>query len=212
MLLSLVCACFAGGCGAPFGDASLSNSLSNKEKQTAEFLDVQMTDLPVPEQESGEERESEPAQDAAPENTEKKVYVCGAVKNPGVYSFKEGDRIADLVSAAGGFTEEACPEGVNLAAYPEDGQMLRIPTPKEAAEGLVSLPTGEAKSDGRININTADAAALQTLPGVGESRALAIIAYREEKGPFSAPEEIMNVSGIKEGLYTKIKDHIKVGG
>ena len=99
-----------------------------------------------------------------------------------------------------------------------DGQQIYVPT-KEEAEGLGWKPEGqnqgtaseEAKPDQeRINLNTADLAALQTLSGIGEAKAQAILAYREEHGGFSSVEDLMNVPGIKEGTFLKIKDKLAV--
>ena len=154
------------------------------------------------------------------------VYICGAVKNPGVYSFPEGGRVCEAVAAAGGFAEDAEAVSLNLAAYLTDGQQITVLTKEEAA----SLPlrgsgtgtgtdiscgsgSGDAGSaeEAPVNLNTADASQLMSLNGIGEAKAAAIIDYRETNGSFSSAEEIMKVSGIGEGLYAKIKDRITVG-
>lgn len=133
------------------------------------------------------------------------VYVCGCVQTPGVYVLEEGSRAGEALEAAGGYTEEADREYVNLAAKVADGQKLYFP-----AQGEV-LPAAEAEeSDGRVNINTASVEELCSLPGIGESRALDIIHYRENAGGFQTCEDIMKVSGIKTSVYNKIKDRIKV--
>lgn len=135
------------------------------------------------------------------------VHVCGAVRNPGVVSLPEGSRAEDALLAAGGFAENASQDYVNLAGYVNDGEKLYFPTREEAVEGVKDpSETG----DGRVNINTADVAALCTLPGIGESRARDIIAYREAQGVFESCEDIMKVSGIKASVYSKISDRIKV--
>lgn len=135
------------------------------------------------------------------------VYVCGAVVNPGVVAVPEGSRAEDALLAAGGFSEEAERAAVNLADWVEDGQMLYFPTKEEALERAGR----EAAADfGLVNINTADAALLCTLPGVGESRAADIIAYREKNGNFVSCEDIMKVPGIKTSVYEKICDKITV--
>ena len=143
-----------------------------------------------------------------PESREIRVYVCGAVMSPGVVSLPEDSRAEDALNAAGGFAENAWREYVNLAERIEDGEKLYFPTLEEA-ENLAFQETGSAGS-GLVNINTADAAALCTLPGIGESRANDIIAYREANGPFGSCEDIMNVSGIKTSVYNKISDKITV--
>lgn len=136
-----------------------------------------------------------------------RVYVCGAVANPGVVEIPQGSRVEDALEAAGGFGAEAGREAVNLADWVSDGQKLYFPKEGEAVE------ESQAQSDsasGLVNINTADAAALCTLPGIGESRARDIISYREANGGFQACEDIMKVSGIKTAAYEKIKDKITV--
>ena len=140
------------------------------------------------------------------------VYVCGAVQKPGVYELLLGQRICDAIAAAGGLSEQAAGDSLNQAEVLSDGQMLRVLTTEEAAAATVQpgQETAESSRDGRVDINTADAFALMSLPGIGQSKADAIIAYRNEHGAFKAPEELMNISGIKEGVYQKIKDSIKV--
>ena len=140
------------------------------------------------------------------------VYVCGAVQKPGVYELLPGQRICDAIEAAGGLSEQAAGDSLNQAEVLSDGQMLRVLTTEEAAAATVQpgQETAESSRDGRVDINTADASALMSLPGIGQSKADAIIAYRNEHGAFKAPEELMNISGIKEGVYQKIKDSIKV--
>ena len=133
------------------------------------------------------------------------VYVTGAVVNPGVYAMQEGDRIFDVVEKAGGFTEDALQTEVNLAQILEDEDQIHIPTAQEAEEQAAA-----DEAAGLVNINTATLEELCTLTGIGEAKAQSIISYREENGNFSSIEEIMNISGIKEGVYEKIKDQITV--
>ena len=150
------------------------------------------------------------------------VYVCGAVVNPGVYELSEGSRIDDAVTAAGGFSEDADRTYVNLAARLSDGAKLQIPTLSETsdetlakeinsfdAEDNGSKP-GASDGGGLININTASQTELATLPGIGEGIAGKIIKYRDENGSFKSIEDIMKVSGIKDKLFSKIKDQITV--
>ena len=131
------------------------------------------------------------------------VYVCGAVCHPGVYKLPADSRIYEAIDAAGGLTEEASWEGVNQADEIEDGQMILVPTTAEVAESTET-------DDGRININTASADQLTAIPGIGEVKAKSIVDYRMEQGAFSDTEEIMNISGIGEATYAKIRDYIKV--
>lgn len=138
------------------------------------------------------------------------VYVCGAVVSPGVYELDDGSRIYEAVELAGGFMEEAAEDALNLAESVTDGQMIRIPTEEE--QEAVGRQGAEADSaaDGKLDLNRADVAALMELPGIGQSKAEAIVGYREEHGPFSQAEDLMKVEGIKEGVFNKIKDRIKV--
>jgi competence protein ComEA len=145
------------------------------------------------------------------------VYVCGAVINPGVYELENGSRVYQVVEAAGGFTEDAATEAVNQARKLSDEEEIYIPTKEETAQtGLTAWEENsqsseaELRSDGKVNLNTADLEQLMTLSGIGQTRAEAILAYREEHGSFSSVEEIMNVQGIKEGTFSKIKDEIVV--
>jgi competence protein ComEA len=141
------------------------------------------------------------------------IYICGEVKSPGVYELAGGSRICDAVEAAGGLTDKASSDYWNLAELLSDGEMLYFPTVEEAKERRESAgesTSSAAEDDGLININTADSAELQKIPGIGESRALSIISYRQENGNFSSIEDIMKVSGIKNALFEKMKDYIKV--
>ena len=161
------------------------------------------------------------------------VDVCGAVANPGVFQLAAGSRVFQAIEAAGGYLPEAALTCVNRAGVLTDGQQLYILTQEEmerqgrdpvemagasdgqmngsAGTGQNTGMTAQVQQDNRININTADEAQLTTLTGIGATRAQAIIAYREENGPFAAIEDIMNVQGIKEGTFAKIKDEIVVG-
>ena len=135
------------------------------------------------------------------------VYVCGSVARPGVYALEEGSRIVAAVEAAGGFLEDAATESVNLAALLKDGMQIVIPDMKEAAS--VQVQSGISQ-DGRVNLNRATVEELCTLQGIGESKAEAILAYREEIGAFTSVEQIQNVTGIGENLYKQIKESIYI--
>ena len=138
------------------------------------------------------------------------VYVCGAVKNPGVYQMPEGSRIYDLFVAAGGLTKNAATDYWNQAKILEDGEMFYVPTIEEAAEQKENTISKESTSSQIVNINTASKEELMTLSGIGSSKALAIISYRQELGEFSCIEDIMKVEGIKDAVFQKIKDEIVV--
>ncbi len=146
------------------------------------------------------------------------VHVCGAVKNPGLYELPAGSRADAAVKAAGGMTKDAEESQINLAQILEDGMQLYVPTEDEVGEGLTGVQnqakTGaEAANENassQININTATIEELMTLSGIGESKAKAIIEYRETNGLFSTIEDVKNVSGIGDGIFEKIKDYITV--
>lgn len=135
------------------------------------------------------------------------VYVCGAVRTPRVVEVPEGSRAAEALELAGGMTTEADPFYVNLAEIVTDGQKLYFPTASEAEELEVA---GKAAEEGLVNINTASAEELCTLPGIGASRAADIVRYREKNGAFQTKEDIMKVSGIKQNAYDKLCDRITV--
>jgi len=144
------------------------------------------------------------------------VHVCGAVAFPGVYELEGGSRIYQLIELAGGFAPDAAKGYLNLAGSLYDGQKIVVPTVSEAEDDPygekepVAETVGSVADDRLININTADKAQLMTLPGIGEAKASAIIARREEHGAFRTKEEIMQVPGIKEAAYEKIKSLITV--
>lgn len=142
------------------------------------------------------------------------VHVCGAVKNAGVYKMAEGDRVFAAIEAAGGFLPDAAEESINQARALADGEELYIPTREEILSSSGSFaPAGLTENDSKeqkVNINTADVSELTTLTGIGETRARAIIAWREQNGGFSSPEDLKNVEGIADKTYEKIKDSITV--
>ncbi|MBO5998457.1 MAG: ComEA family DNA-binding protein [Lachnospiraceae bacterium] len=155
----------------------------------------------------------DPPEDRAADDTEASpergqglfVYVCGQVRMPGVYELAEGSRVFEAVEAAGGMTEDAVPDGVNMAAVLRDADVIFIASRTETAGN-------NALDDSRININTAAASELTRLPGIGEKRASDIVAYREQNGAFRNTGDIMLIDGIGQALYEKIKDKICVSG
>lgn len=141
------------------------------------------------------------------------IYVCGEIQNPGVYQMPEGSRVCDVFVEAGGLTKKAAADYWNQARLLVDGEMIYVPTQEEAEERIPEAQSGSAEekgSDGKININTASKEMLMQIPGIGESKALAIIAYRQEHGSFSEIEDVMQVEGIKDGVFAKMKDYIVV--
>lgn len=149
------------------------------------------------------------------------VHIVGAVEEPGVYALPSGSRLDDLVRLAGGLSEDADVERVNLADYLRDAQQVHIPrrgsTPPPAPtplggapEGVRAAPGGVAISGGLINLNTASQAELETLPGIGPAYAQNIIAYREAHGPFQRLEDLLEVSGIGPTRYAQLKDLVTI--
>lgn len=132
------------------------------------------------------------------------VYVCGHVNSPGVYQLSGNARVYDALQLAGGVTEDGNPEALNQAECMTDGQTLYVPGIDEDVEEQ----TQQSAEDGLININQADRETLMTLPGIGESKADMIIQYREEHGAFQSVEELMDIPGIKEGVFNKMKGKI----
>ena len=165
------------------------------------------------------------------------VYVSGAVKAPGVYTLAPGSRVDDAVRAAGGLSERAESAGTNLAAQLSDGEHVHVAAVGESApSGALGPSSGSesaggekgsgAKSSGKgagrkaapgqkagtakVNVNTAGAEELQTLPGVGPATAKAIVAWREENGRFRSVDDLLDVSGIGKATLAKFRDRVSV--
>ena len=145
------------------------------------------------------------------------VHICGAVVNPDVYQVKTGTRLVELIDYAGGLIPEAADDYINQAISVEDGQRIYIPTKNELNELSVdqyvigdNQKQSDIEIDKKVNINTADETRLMSLPGIGQAKAKSIIEYRNKNGSFKAIEDIVNISGIKEGLFTQIKDLLTV--
>lgn len=140
------------------------------------------------------------------------VHVAGAVAVPGVYELEEGSRLLGAVEAAGGFTEQASPSSLNLARILNDGEQVLVPTAEEAEQAATQTgpSKGQPLQNGKVNINTADAAALSTLPGIGEVTAAKIVDDREANGPFSSIEDLQRVSGIGAKKYAELSARICV--
>ena len=141
------------------------------------------------------------------------VHICGEVVSPGVYELEEGSRIFQAVRKAGGFTEHAAADTINMAERIKDGMKIRVPDQEEAKRLLDQAVTARdgLPADRRlVNLNTAGKEELMTLRGVGEAKADDIIRYRESHGGFQKIEDIMEISGIKEAAFQKIKDDITV--
>lgn len=152
------------------------------------------------------------ADSAAPENAsgEVVVHVAGAVSSPGVYTLPADSRVDDAVRAAGA-TADADLSQLNLAQKLADGQKITVPAAGETpAPADNAAPSDSSQSGALVNINTATQEELETLPSIGEVRAQAIIAYREEHGGFRTTDELMEVSGIGEKIFADIAPHITV--
>lgn len=160
-----------------------------------------------------EEKSEEIESDEIEESVKMVVHVCGQVIHPGVYELNESSRIYEAVSMAGGMTEAAAKDYVNQAEFLKDGQKIYIPSVEEIQQGEIkqnSIASHTDQGEKKVNINTADKVELMSLTGIGEMRAKAIIEYRQTKGSFESAEELMQVEGIKQGTYDKIKDLVTV--
>lgn len=208
----------SGGAEPEFSAEGGDTALNGAEQE------LESTD-PVAADASGAEIQSREKEESQPEKIY--IHVCGAVESPGVYELEQGQRVCDAVRMAGGFAGDADEDYVNQAERLSDGAKLVIPTREQSAAekerqtaelGLVEPETAETPQDSgethgsgeKININTASESELCQIPGVGTTRAAAIVAYREAHGAFQKTEDIMKVSGIKEGTFEKIKDSIRV--
>ncbi len=193
--VAIVCIWILTGCSAGHGEES---ALSEVEG--------------ISEDASGSGAEEEvPEGDAPRGDAGERIYVhvCGQVLCPGVYELPEGSRLCEAIEAAGGMTETAADTYLNQAEILADGQQVYVPTGDEVSVSAETLPIQETGDD-KININTASREELMALTGIGEAKAAAIIRYREEKGSFQSTEELKEVEGIKDGVYNKVKDQIKV--
>ena len=138
------------------------------------------------------------------------VYLCGAVMRPGIYEVAEGTKIYEIIELAGGFAENADETCLNLAETVSDGRMIRVYYVGENRSGAGNGANAFGGTNGMVNLNTAGLAELMSLPGIGEAKASKIVEYREKHGFFRSTEEIMNVPGIKDGLYEKIKAYVTI--
>jgi competence protein ComEA len=141
------------------------------------------------------------------------IYISGAVRHPDVYVMQPGSIVKDVLLAAGGAADDADLDRINLAAPVGDGQHVYVPRLGET--GSMAPPSGPylpekapGGATGRVNINSATLAELEALPGIGPSLAAQIVAHRQAHGPFAAPENITDVSGIGPATFEKIRDLI----
>ena len=175
----------------------MGSLFSKKEESVEETTVVEMTVL------------AEKTEVSTTQETVIFVDIKGEVKNPGVYQMKAGDRVKDALEAAGGLTEEADSQKVNLAKRLEDQMVIVVSKVGEEAE---EIPAGEtrkeATKEGKVNINTATVEELKTLKGVGEKKAEAIIEYRKKNGSFQTKEDLMKVRGIGKKLFESFQERI----
>lgn len=185
---------------------SSSDSLNSNQIQS--IVDTKQTDN-INNQSEVENKENE-------DNSSKMCQIDGCVNKPGVYSFKKDDRIKDIVELAGGFTQDADTKSVNLAMKLKDEMKIHIPSKTETSKAqnndigssdIVTIKDNNSSS--LVNINTADSNKLQTLPGIGPSKAKKIIEFRE-KNQFKKIEEIKNVDGIGDKTFESLKSLITI--
>ena len=175
----------------------MGSLFSKKEESVEETTVVEMTVL------------AEKTEVSTTQETVIFVDIKGAVKNPGVYQMKVGDRVKDALDAAGGLTEEADSQKVNLAKRLEDQMAIVVPKVGEEAEEIPAGATSkEEAKEGKVNINTATVEELKTLKGVGEKKAEAIIEYRKKNGSFQTKEDLMKVRGIGKKLFESFQERI----
>ena len=177
----------------------------------------------------GSETENDGQNEDTEESTSKEIFdddyiyvhICGAVSKPGVYRLISTARVVDAIDMAGGLTSKADSTAINQAMILKDSEQIYIPKKGEklASREEISSKLGEESgvegdkpknTQGKVNINQASKSELITLPGIGEAKADMIIQYRNKNGSFSKIKDIMNITGIKEGLFNKISEYITV--
>ena len=213
----LVLACAAGGIGALWQGRDLHELVIEREVTGDVSGDASVGSRDPADEDEGPDYTQEAAR---AEDGHFVVHVDGAVGKPGVVELTGSDlRVFDAVSLAGGLLDDADTAQVNLAEPLSDGAKIHIPHEGELSEQAEQSLSGQAQTSGAtgsgkatllVNINTASSEELQTLNGVGEATANAIIEERERGGPFATPEDLMRVSGIGEKKFAKVKDSICV--
>lgn len=162
-------------------------------------------------EEMTDETTTEETDDETENIDEKKTIVVdvkGAVQAPGVYEVNAGDRVIDVIERSGGFTSKADQKQINLAKRVQDEMVIDVPRKGEQAQQWTAA--GGKEKDGKVPVNSADVEALQQLSGIGPVKAQAIVAYREEHGPFKKKTDLLNVSGIGEKSLENMKDQIVI--
>lgn len=199
------------GCGTPDFEESVIIREGNGAGALTSQEEVTQNDINDSETHKSVSETATDGLDEVPQAGKKMVvHICGAVEHPGVYELEEESRIIDAVAVAGGFSEGANADAVNLASYVYDSSRVYIPAVGESVTEAEIIENADSEGDTLININTASEGALTRISGIGATKAKSIITYREEHGRFQSKEDIKNVSGIGEGTYQKIKDQISV--
>ena len=227
IILSMICVVNLTGCR------------DRKSQEQTELISLDGREPDVEKADGNTEKEAEGSEAGTDDNMTEKaglkqeklqicyVHVCGAVKSPGVYELTSDSRLYEAIQMAGGFTDEAAGETLNQAEKIEDGSRIYVPTKEEAKAGTENNGTfvqnadnektdatkstdAGSTADGKVDINTAGKDELMTLSGIGEAKADAIIRYRDEHGKFQKIEDLMEVEGIKDGVFQKVKDQIKI--
>lgn len=188
---------------------------SNEIQDTKPISNVNENDEYTSNEAEEDSLSSSKAQDIKESIIYYEVYICGEVKNPGVYSVIEGTRVKDVIEIAGGITENAFPEALNLAEKVFDEQKIYVPSNEEISEepSLIYENNKNNKSENGskiVNINLASQDEFEKLPGIGPELASRIVEYRNLNGFFSSIEDIKNVKGIGDEKFNDIKDMIKV--
>lgn len=212
------CICFIFVVGLLLSDGCSRESLVLKERDADFAVDDSYSSEDIDKMvnadiEAADKAESSSKGDADIENISEAelpkvtVFVCGAVKNEGVYELPDGARVDDALAASGGFVEGADTAAVNRADILYDGQQIYFPYEGEQYDFNYTVQ----EDNDLVDINHADKETLMTLSGIGESKAESIIEYRETIGSFENKEDIKNVSGIGDSIYLKIEEYITVG-
>lgn len=190
-------------CGTIYAIGSLCSDTADGEE---DFQTLCVSDITAAAADTDEQHSDIPETTASKES-DIYVYVCGCVEKPGVYTVKQQARVYELIEMAGGFSDGADDTALNLVDRVSDGQKVYVP---EKGAALQESDGNGQGGSGLVNLNTADKAALMTLPGIGEAKAEDILQYRKNKGAFRKIEDIKNISGIKDAAFQKIKDFICV--
>ncbi|WP_163581214.1 helix-hairpin-helix domain-containing protein [Gracilibacillus saliphilus] len=141
--------------------------------------------------------------------TEYKIDLKGEIKRPGVYQVSENDRVEDVIQLAGGFTNKADKQMINLAERVYDEMVIYVPTKGENPEETQEVPdTGS--DDQKVKVNIATIEEMQTIPGIGEVKANAIVEYRDTYGSFEKMEDLTKVSGIGDKTVEKLEEYVRI--